>query len=96
MIIQLYTNSCFPEYNIIQPAKTSCQRLIAQLVPVRHTDGNKLTDMVPSRHLLKITKEKHSLNAKCINCNLGQQVQTLSTNAPVTIVFGSIRNSLQI
>lgn len=51
MIIQLYTNSCFPEYNIIKPVKTSCQRLIAQLVPVRHTDGNKLTNMVPSRHL---------------------------------------------
>lgn len=59
MIIQLYTNSCFPEYNIIKP----CKRLIAQLVPVRHTDGNKLTDIVPSRHLLEITGEKHSLKA---------------------------------
>lgn len=63
MIIQLYTNSCFPEYNFIEPAKTSCQRLIAQLVPVRHKDGNKLTNKVPSRHLLKITGEKHSFNA---------------------------------
>lgn len=63
MIIQLYTNSCFPDYNIIKPAKTSCKRLTAQLVPVRHTDGNKLIDIVPSRHLLGITGEKHSLNA---------------------------------
>lgn len=71
MIIQLYTNSCIPEYNIIKPAKTSCQRLIAQLVPVRHKDGNKLIDMVPSRHLLKITGKKtfSQCKDKCINFN---------------------------